>query len=88
MAPRSWAAAVVPSWSEPGSEQVITERPGHPQGAEVEIKNSAIVFRTTGGPLLTMNSHIAHAWAMLITPPVVSVIDGTINSYTAGLRTL
>jgi hypothetical protein len=54
----------------------------------VEIKNSTSVFRTTGGPALTMDSHIAHAWAMLITPPEVNVTDGTINNYTAGLRTL
>jgi hypothetical protein len=38
---------------------VITERPGHPRGAEVEILNSASVFRTTDGRLLTMDSHIA-----------------------------
>jgi hypothetical protein len=31
----------------------------HPEGTEVEIKNSTNVFRTTGGRLLTMDSHIA-----------------------------
>jgi hypothetical protein len=47
---------VITSWLEPGSEQVITEGPVHPQGAEVEFKNSISVFRTTGGRLLTMYS--------------------------------
>jgi hypothetical protein len=59
MAPTSWQQPIVPSWLEPGSEQVITERPGHRQGAAVEIKNSTNVFHITGGRLLTMDSHIA-----------------------------
>jgi hypothetical protein len=49
---------LIPSWSEPGSVQVNTERPGHPQGAEVEIPNTASLFRTRGERLLTVDSHL------------------------------